>query len=237
MKSIGLIGGISWHATAKYYSYINQAVNDHFGNNTNPPIIIFNLNQSKMHELQKRNDWASISKMVYEGALSLQKAGADTILICSNTTHKVFPSVQNRINFPILHIADATANYIKNKGLNEVGFIGTKYTMEHKFLIDRIKAFDINVFVPERKSSILELHRIIHDELTYNKFTTKAGDFVLNEIHEMKLAGAQGIILGCTEFSFMFDKLNLDIPVFDTIEIHAQSAVDFILMQTAVEMI
>ncbi len=229
MKSIGLIGGISWHATSKYYSFINQAINNHFGDNTNPPLMIYNMNQSKMHEFQKKDDWVAISDMVYEGAKSLLDAGTELILICSNTTHKVFKSIHDKISTPILHIGDATAQHIIDKGFNKVGFIGTKFTMENKFLVDRIRGFDIDVLVPEESTVIKELHRIIHEELTYKKILPKSKDFVRNEIQKMKDQGAEGIILGCTEFSLMFEEMKLDLPVFDTVDIHAQGAVDYIL--------
>lgn len=234
MKTIGLIGGISWHATAKYYGYINQAINDHFGDNTNPPLLLYNMNQSRMHQMQKKGDWPGIAGMVLEGAQSLEKAGAEFLLICSNTTHKVLPMVQQAIHIPFLHIGDATAQYIKAQGFSKAGFIGTRFGMEDPFLTDYINSRGVEIVLPESESSILELHRIIHEELTYNKVTESSKQFVSNEIGQMKSRGAQGIILGCTEFSLMFDEMHNDLPVFDTVKIHALAAVAQILSDEGV---
>lgn len=229
MKQIGLVGGISWHATSKYYGIINQAVNDYFGNNTNPPLMIYNVNQSQMHQLQRQGDWESIGEMILKGAESLIDGGSELIVICSNTTHKVVPLIKDRINKPLLHIGDSTAQKIKSNGFDKVGFIGTKFGMEDPFLIDRIKSHNINILVPDNTSSILELHRIIHEELTYNKVATESKGFVLQVIRRMQDQGAQGIILGCTEFSLMFEELELELPIFDTVEIHARDVVREIL--------
>ncbi len=229
MKTIGLIGGISWHATAKYYQFINQAINEHFGDNTNPPLLTFNINQSKMHKLQKLGDWEGIADMIFAGAEALIRGGAKTLFICSNTSHKVHPLVAERVKRPFLHIGDATANHVQRIGLNKVGFIGTRFGMEDPFLLDRIRSFGIDVISPEDKSTIIGLHEIIHNELTYNKVIANSIQYVKTEINRMKAQGIQGIILGCTEFSLMFEQIELDIPVLDTVSIHADAAVEEIL--------
>ncbi len=229
MKRTGLIGGISWHATLKYYQLINQQVNEHFGDNTNPPLLIYNINQSKMHQLQKQDDWAAIAEMVYHGVHALLQAGAETLVICSNTTHKVVPMIKGRVEKPILHIGDATAKYIISLGLKKVGFIGTRFAMEDHFLLDHIRAFEIDVLVPENAATILELHRIIHEELTYNKVTETSIAFVQREIAKMQEEGIEGVILGCTEYSLMFEHVELEIPVLDTVAIHAENVVSEIL--------
>lgn len=228
-KTIGLIGGISWHATLKYYELINQAVNEHFGDNTNPPLLIYNVNQSKMHKMQRQDDWQGIADLILQGAKSLALAGANILMICSNTTHKVHPLIKEKIGIPFLHIGDAIANHIQSLGFNKVGFIGTRFAIEDQFLLDHIRNFNIDVLAPKEVNSILELHRIIHEELTYNKVLSNSIDFVKLEVEKMAEQGIQGVILGCTEFSLMFDSAKLDIPILDTIAIHANAATSKIL--------
>ena len=229
MNTLGLIGGTSWHSTLDYYSFINQSVNDYFDNNTNPPLLVYTLNQEEVFRFQKENKWDSIANMLTNAALSLNKAGAEAVLFCANTPHKVFNSVQNKLDFPVLHIADATAKSIQNKGLTKVGFIGTKYTMEEGFITNRIAENGIEVLVPEKESTINELHRIIHEELTYNRINKQSKDYVLSLINDLINKGAEGIVLGCTEFPLMIFQEDLNVPIFNTTEIHAMSAVDYIL--------
>jgi aspartate racemase len=229
MNALGLIGGTSWHSTIDYYRVINQAVNDHFGNNTNPPLSIFTLNQAEVHRFQKEDKWDSIATMFIDAGHRLQAGGAEALLFCANTPHKIYDKVDEKIEIPIIHIADATSKAIKAQGLQKVGFIGTKFTMKEDFITGRIRSKEINVIVPEEEETIDELHRIIIDELTYNKILPSSKAYVLNVLQEMINDGAQGVILGCTEFPLMIFQEDLTVPVFNTSEIHAQEAIDFIL--------
>lgn len=229
MNTLGLIGGTSWHSTLIYYSIINQSVNDHFGNNTNPPLLVYTLNQAEVHRFQKENKWDSIAHMITQGALSLKKGGAESVLFCANTPHKVYSLVQEKLDFPIIHIADATANAIHDKKIKKVCFIGTKYSMEEDFIAKRIEDNGINVLVPEEKTVINELHRIIIEELTYGKVNETSKRYVLDVLNNLIDKGAEGVILGCTEFPLMIMKEDLNVPIFNTTEIHAKSGVDFIL--------
>lgn len=229
MRKLGLIGGTSWHSTIEYYSFINQAINDYFKNNTNPPLLVYTLNQAEIHRLQKEDKWSTIAEIFVDAAMNLNKGGAEAILICANTPHKVFDLIQNKLNFPILHIADATGNSIRGTGINRIGFIGTKFTMEEGFIIDRIRENGIEVFVPEKKSQIIELHRIIQKELSYGRIVKKSKDYVMHVIGDLLKKGAEGIVLGCTEFPLMISNEDLKVPLFNTTEIHAKAAVEFIL--------
>lgn len=229
MNTLGLIGGISWHSTIDYYSMINQTVNDHFGNNTNPPLLVYTLNQAEVHRFQKENKWDSIAYLLVEAALSLNKAGAEAVIFCANTPHKVFNDVQQKLDFPVIHIADATAKSIHKKGLKKVLFIGTKYSMKENFITKRIEENGIEVVVPKEHMVIEELHRIIQEELTYGKVVTQSKEYVLRVIKNSIDQGAEGVILGCTEFPLMIFQKDLDMPVFNTTEIHAKAGVDFIL--------
>lgn len=229
MKPIGLIGGISWHATINYYSFINQSVNEHFGDNTNPPILIYNVNQAKMHQFQKEGNWTAISELILEAGKKLENAGAEMVLICSNTTHKVYTEVQHQLHVPLLHIGDAVADKIIHHGMNKVGFIGTIFGMNDPFLTDRIRSYGIEVILPETQQTKEALHRIIHEELTYNIINPESKKYIEDIIQDLKNKGAQAIILGCTEYSLILNNSESEITLLDTINIHAQKAVDFIL--------
>lgn len=229
MKTLGLIGGTSWHSTIEYYSAINQAINMHFGNNTNPPLLVYTINQAKVHKFQVENNWNAIADMFTEAAFSLKKAGAEAVMFCANTPHKIYNKVQKNIDFNIIHIADATSKSIHKQELKKVGFIGTKYTMTDTFIIDRIEENGIEVLVPEMDSYIENLHRIIIQELTYGIINKQSKQYVLNVIDSLNNKGAQGIILGCTEFPLMIFQEDLEIPIFNTTKIHANAAVDYIL--------
>ncbi|WP_372752940.1 aspartate/glutamate racemase family protein [Mariniflexile sp.] len=229
MNTLGLIGGTSWHSTLDYYSTINQSVNDYFGNNTNPPLLVYTLNQAEVHRFQIENKWDSIANMLTNAALSLNKAGAQAVMFCANTPHKVYNSVQQNLRFPIIHIADVTAQAIHEKGLKKVCFIGTKYSMEEDFITKRIEENNLEVLVPEDKDVINELHRIIIEELTYGKIEAESKTYVLTVLNDLINKGAEGVILGCTEFPLMIFEEDLEVPIFDTTKIHSMSAVDYIL--------
>jgi aspartate racemase len=229
MKRLGLIGGSSWHSTIEYYRHINQRVNDIHGNNTNPPISIFNLNQQKTFELQGLGRWDSIADNLVAAANSLIAGGAEAVMFCANTPHKVYYDVQNRIPVPILHIADKTGQEIKRKGLLKVGIIGTIFTMEGNFIHKRLQNnYDIQVITPEKESRV-RLHQIIQSELTMGQFLDSTKEYILSEIDKMRERGAEGIILGCTEFPLIISQSDLDIPTFDTTILHAEYAVDYIM--------
>lgn len=229
MRVLGLIGGTSWHSTVEYYRNINQAVNDHFGNNTNPPILLFNLNQGLIHQYQREDNWEAVADIITDGAFRLQKGGAEGIIFCANTPHKVYDLVKERIDVPILHIADATCEAIRQQGINKVCFIGTKFTMKEDFITSRMGQNGIEVIVPRDKATIDELHRIIQQELTFGEIKSNTKKYVKETISEMLFQGAEGVILGCTEFPLMFSSEDFPVPIFNTTEIHSAAATAFIL--------
>lgn len=230
MKTLGLVGGTSWYSTVDYYRYINKAVNDAYGDNTNPPLIIFNLNQQKIHELQAQNQWNQIAAILIDAVNRLHAGGAQAVLFCANTPYKVYVQVAQNSKIPILHIADATGNAIQKSGLKKIGLIGTKYTMEDGFMADRLKEkYGVETLVPNSAPARKELHRIIQKELGMGIFKPESKKFVLDQIEELKRRGAQGIILGCTEFPLIIKQSDVTVPVFDTTHLHSQMAVDFIL--------
>ncbi|MCB4798087.1 aspartate/glutamate racemase family protein [Neotamlana laminarinivorans] len=229
MKTLGLIGGTSWHSTIEYYSAINQSVNDHFGNNTNPPLLVYTLNQAEVHRFQIENKWDSIAHMLTQGAKSLRNAGAEAVMFCANTPHKVYNQVQEQLDFKVIHIADVTAQAIQKKGIKKVCFIGTKYSMQETFISQRLKENGLDVLVPESESVINELHRIIIEELTYGEIKEESKAYVISVLNGLIDKGAEGVILGCTEFPLMIFKEDLSVPIFDTTKIHAMSGVEYIL--------
>jgi aspartate racemase len=230
MKVLGLIGGTSWYSTVDYYRYINKAVNDAYKNNTNPPLIVFNLNQQHISELQDRGEWDEIAAMFVDTINRLRASGAQGIVFCSNTSHKVYDKVLPRAGIPILHIGDATGLAIQKQRLGKVGLIGTQYTMEDPFLTGWLKQhYGIDVLMPQSPTVRRELHRIIHQELGLGIFKPETKQYVLNQIEILRKEGAQGIILGCTEFPLIVKPQDVSIPIFDTPLLHAQMAVDFIM--------
>ena len=229
MKSLGLIGGTSWHSTIEYYRYINESVNKHFGNNTNPPLLVFTMNQAQVHKYQIENNWSGIADMLIEGGERLRNAGAEKVMFCANTPHKVYEQVQKQLDCPIIHIADATAEKIKKQNINKILFLGTKYTMTEDFITKRIASKGIEVLTPKKTEVIEELHRIIIKELTYGKIVPESKKYVLDIIESHIKQGVKGVVLGCTEFPLMIKDIDLEIPVFNTTEIHAKAGVDFIL--------
>ena len=229
MRPLGLIGGTSWHSTIEYYKYINQYVNDFFGDNTNPPLLVFTLNQSLIHQFQRENNWDGIAELLIQAAKSLERVGAETLIFCVNTPRKVYDSVKNEIDAKILHIADATAEVIKLRNLNKVCFLGTKYTMQETFVTQRIEQNGIKVITPNSEKVIEKLHRIIQEELTYGDIITDSKDYVINVVESLVNAGAEGVVLGCTEFPLMIKEDELQIPTFNTTQIHAIAGAKFIL--------
>ncbi len=229
MKMLGLIGGTSWHSTAEYYKLINQSVNEHFGDNTNPPILLFNLNHALVRQYQAENNWEGIADLILDGAHRLERGGAEAIIFCANTPHKVYEVVQKELSVPIIHIADATAMAIQQQGIDKVCFIGTRFTMQEDFILERIARYGIEVLAPEEPSAIHELHRIIVEELTFGKVRAASKGYVLDTLQAMTDRGAKGIILGCTEFPLMISEQDVAVPIFNTTGIHANAAKNYIL--------
>jgi aspartate racemase len=230
MRPLGMIGGTSWHSTAQYYRYMNQEVNNLYGDNTNPPLILYNLNQREIHELQLKGHWDEIAHILSNAAAKLRAAGAQAIIFCANTPYNLYSEVSRESAIPILHIADAVGLAVKKAGLTKVGLIGTKYTMEGGFYADWLqKHYGIEVIVPTSESSRANLQRIIQKELVMGVFKSGSKQYILEQIKDLQERGAQGIILGCTEFPLIIHQSDLSIPAFDTTRLHAEMAVDFIM--------
>ena len=204
-------------------------VNSKLGEKVNPPLIIYNLNQQEIHELQETDHWNKIAQIYMETGQKLVSAGAEAILFCANTPHKIYGQVDDHFDIPILHIADGTGREANEKGLKKLGLIGTKYTMNEPFIKERLSGkYGLEISVPDQTTQ-QELHRIIHEELSEGDFNDKAREYVLAKMDELRSRGAEGMILGCTEFPILVKQADYDLPLFDTSYLHSKVAVDFIL--------
>ena len=234
MKTIGLIGGMSWHSTLPYYSLINQAVNQALGGNHSAKILLHSVDFAEIAPPMQDGDWQGLSRILAAAAGGLQTAGADFFLLCSNTPHKVAPEVQAAVGIPLLHIADATAAALlggnaAGKRYTKVGLLGTRFTMQQGFFKDRLHQSGIEVFLPTPQR-MEELNEIIFSQLIHGQVTTPSRFLLQNTVQHMAEAGAEAVVLGCTELSLLLSPHeDLSLPFFDTTEIHATAAARFAL--------
>ncbi|ANE85431.1 MULTISPECIES: aspartate/glutamate racemase family protein [Bacillus] len=224
MKTIGLIGGMSWESTSEYYRIINEEIKERLGGLHSAKCLINSVDFEEIERCQSSGDWDGAGEILGNAAYSLQKGGADFIIICTNTMHKVVGKIKAKIDIPVLHIADATAKEIKRKDIQKVGLLGTKYTMEQDFYKSRIEEHDIKVIVPSEKNR-KEINKVIYTELCLGKIVSQSREYYKRVIEELVQKGAQGIILGCTEIGLLIKQENVSVPIFDTTHIHAIEAV------------
>ncbi len=226
MKTIGLLGGMSWESTAGYYRVINEGVKNKLGELHSAKIAMYSVDFAPIEALQHDGDWDGTAKILTDAALKVQSAGADFLLICTNTMHKVAPQIENAIAIPLLHIADATAEEIINKGIKTVGLLGTKFTMEQDFYKGRlIENYGLNVVVPEKTDRGI-IHDVIYRELVVGEINKASKSEYLRIIKELSAKGAEAIILGCTEIGMLVNQEDTDVELFDTTAIHANKAVE-----------
>ena len=228
MKNIGLIGGMSWESTALYYETINREVARRRGGLHSAPMQIASMDFQDIAERQKQGDWPGMARSLGETARQLQAAGADCILIGTNTMHKVAPEVQDHIGVPLLHIADVTAQAVVAAGLTKVGLTGTRFTMEEAFYKERLAAHGIECVIPDAGERD-EIHRIIFSELCRGVVDPASKAWFLSCMASLAQRGAQGVVLGCTEIPLLVSQSDTALPLFDTTRLHAMAAVDFAL--------
>ncbi|MEQ5977931.1 aspartate/glutamate racemase family protein [Bacillus cereus] len=224
MKTIGLIGGMSWESTSEYYRIINEEIKERLGGLHSAKCLINSVDFEEIERCQSSGDWDGAGEILGNAAYSLQKGGADFIIICTNTMHKVVGKIKAKIDIPVLHIADATAKEIKRKDIQKVGLLGTKYTMEQDFYKSRIEEHDIKVIVPSGTNRE-KVNEVIYTELCLGKIVVQSREYYKRVIEELVQEGAQGIILGCTEIGLLIKQENVSVPIFDTTHIHAIEAV------------
>lgn len=224
MKLIGLIGGMSWESTVTYYQTLNTLVKEELGGLHSARCLLYSVDFAELEKNMKNDDWEKNAQILSQAAKMLEKAGADFILICTNTMHKLFDDIQKNINIPLLHIAQATADALKHQDIKTVALLGTKYTMKQDFFKDILSQNDINTLVPEEAEQE-KMNTIIFDELCKGILLDESRKYFLDKIDKLAAQGAEGIILGCTELGLLLAQKDTDVPLFDTTILHAQAAV------------
>jgi aspartate racemase len=229
MRMIGLIGGMSWESSAEYYRLLNQGIRDRRGPTASARCLLWSFDFSEIEELQRRGDWDGLTARMVNAAQRLEAAGADVLMICTNTMHRMAPAVQAAVAVPLLHIADPTAERIKAAGIARVGLLGTAFTMEHEFFKGRLaERHRLSVIVPGEEDRAT-VHRIIYDELVAGKILPASRDAYRAVIVRLVDSGAEAIILGCTEIMLLVQPEDSPVPVFDTTALHAQAGVELAL--------
>ena len=226
MKTIGLIGGMSWESTASYYQLINETIKEKLGGLHSAKILLYSVDFAEIERYQASGDWDKSAGFLSQIAQNLEQAGADFIVICTNTMHKVAPQIQKIISIPILHIAQATADNLLENGIKKVGLLGTKYTMTQEFYKEKLLEAGLEVVIPDQ-AGVEEVNRIIYDELCLGQIKESSKQTYLSMIDDLKNAGAEAVDLGCTEIGLLVQQEDTDVPLFDTTEIHAQKAAEF----------
>ncbi|HDJ24365.1 MAG TPA: aspartate/glutamate racemase family protein [Candidatus Aminicenantes bacterium] len=229
MKTIGILGGMSWESTLEYYRIINQETKQRLGGYHSAQILLYSFDFAVIEACQHQGQWEEMGRLLSEQAQKLEQAGADFILIATNTMHKVAEVIEEAISVPLLHIADATGEAIIKQGLTRVGLLGTRFTMEEKFYRGRLRdRYNLEVLIPPPAPRRL-VHQVIFQELVLGKIQDASRQKFVQIIEELKEEGAQGIILGCTEIPLLVGPKDSPLPLFDTTAIHARQAVDWAL--------
>lgn len=228
MKTIGLLGGMSWESTVTYYQLLNETIKERLGGLHSAKILLYSVDFEEIEACQSSGDWDRSARILGDAALGLERAGADMILICTNTMHKVAPQIQARLHVPLLHIADATADALEKAGVSKVALLGTKYTMCQDFYKSRLIDRGFTVLIPDGTDVELVNH-VIFDELCLGVLKPESKVEFLRIIGDLAAQGAQGVILGCTEIGLLISQADTDLPVFDTTLIHAKRAAELAL--------
>ena len=229
MKTIGLIGGMSWESTVPYYQTINRLIGARLGGLHSARIVLFSVDFHEIEQLQHADRWTEAAEILARAARALERAGADFLVLCTNTMHRVAPEITRAVSLPLLHIADATAERIKAARLERVGLIATRFTMEQDFYRGRLeRGHGLHVLVPPAEDREI-VHRVIYDELCRGIVREESRAEFRRIVADLVRAGAGGVILGCTEISLLFRAADASVPVFDTTEIHAEAAATYAL--------
>ena len=223
MKTIGLIGGMSWESTVTYYRIINETVRDCLGGLHSASLLLESLNLAEMDKLQQEGNWQAFGEIMTRAALKLQNAGADFIVICANTAHKVVPQMEAGLQIPVLHIAQVAAEVLRERGIKRVALLGTAYTLHEDFITGRLAEAGIKVLLPE-EPDIDILQRIIYEELCQGQVREKSKAECLRMMAYLKEAGAQGVLLGCTELDLLLKPADVALPLLDSTAMHAERA-------------
>ncbi|RUO65247.1 aspartate racemase [Pseudidiomarina planktonica] len=228
MKTIGLIGGMSWESTQTYYRLINQKVRAQLGGLHSAKVVLYSLDFATIEPLQRNEEWDATAEILSSAAQSLEAAGADFVVVCTNTMHKVAPQIEQSVNIPLLHIADATAKALRQDQVKRVGLLGTKFTMEQDFYRERLQQHGIEVVIPNAQQRE-QVHSVIFNELCQGITDSKSKSAYQKIIADLGEQGAEAVILGCTEIGLLIQPEDTKLRLYDTTEIHAEQAVQFAL--------
>lgn len=225
MKTIGMLGGMSWESTTSYYQEINKGVKAALGGLNSAKICLYSVNFADIEKLQHSGNWSATADILSQAARSVEAAGADFLIICTNTMHKVASEIERAINIPLLHIADATAEKLIENKVQRVGLLGTKFTMEQDFYRGRLeKIYGIEVLIPEPEQREY-IHDVIYNELCLGEIKASSREYYLKVIDELHRRGAEAVILGCTEIALLVQQKHTQVALYDTTKIHAEHAV------------
>ena len=229
MKTIGLLGGMSWESSSEYYRIINEMVSTRLGGLHSADCLMYSVDFAEIEELQHQDRWEELTDMMIAAVQRIEKGGAEILLICTNTMHRMASEVQAAISIPLLHIADAAGDAILARGLDAVGLLGTRFTMEGDFYRQRLEEqYGLRVLIPDEPDREV-IHRVIYEELVKGRIREGSRDAFIEIIGKLQERGAQGVVLGCTEIPLLVRQTDVPIPVFDTARIHAEAAVDWAL--------
>lgn len=229
MKTIGLIGGMSWESSLEYYRIINEQVKEKLGGLHSAKSLMYSLNFAEIEKLQHQGKWDKLTSLMIKAAQNLENGGADFVLICTNTMHKMADDIQNNINIPLLHLVDTTADKIKQNRLRKVGLLGTNFTMEEDFYKGRLmNKYGLDVIVPNENDRQI-IHQVIYQELCLGNIKKSSKDQYIEIINKLIESGAEAVILGCTEIPLLIQQEDVKVPLYDTTTIHAEAAVEYSL--------
>ena len=229
MKTIGLIGGMSWESSLEYYRILNEATKARMGGFHSSKCILYSVDFAEIETLQRQDRWQESAQVMVEAGRNLQAAGADFLVLCTNTMHKLANELEAGVSIPLLHIADATAEAVKAAGISRIGLLGTRFTMEHDFYKGRLtEKYGLEVLIPDEVDRQV-IHRVIYDELCLGIFKQESREGFIRIIEKLAAAGAQGVILGCTEIENLVREGDCEVTVFPTTKIHAIAAVEHAL--------
>lgn len=229
MKTIGLIGGMSWESSLEYYRILNETVKDRLGGLHSAKCILYSVEFAEIEALQHAGRWDEAAQMMVEAGQSLERAGADLLVLCTNTMHKLAPELEAGVSIPLLHIADAAADAVRAKGIQHVGLLGTRFTMEQDFYKGRLEKHGLEVLIPEEADREI-VHRVIYGELCLGVIKPESRQAFTRIIEKLVADGAEGVILGCTEIENLVRHEDSPVPVFPTTRIHAEAAVEWALL-------
>ena len=229
MRTLGLIGGMTWHSTVDYYRLINEGVHERLGGSHSAEIVMLSVDFNPVEDMQAKGDWPAMGRLMAGAARTLESAGAEGLVICANTMHRLADDITAAVKIPLLHIADAAAGAVKRAGIGTIGLLGTRYTMEMDFYRGRLAAkHGLKVLIPDEPGRTT-VHDIIYQELGHGLVRQEARQAYIKVIDDLVKRGAEGVILGCTEIPLLIKEKDSPVPVFDTTALHAAAAVDFAL--------